>query len=365
MSDEMSDENDLEEFARLFGAHPETPPEGLLPAAEARATPPAPTAGAAGAGTPGDPLAWLLSDAPAAPSTALPTHDASTAAFAAGELFPPATSYPTSGYPNPAAFPPQTAEYPEPAAASSAPTAVFPNPTAALPQPPAAYPAPTAAFADPAAAFPTVWPTAPADPTQVLPTRRSVAAEAAQASRETGRRNLIILGSIGALVLVLIVVLIVVLASKYGSSGSPDALLTQPSAATGTSSATPSATPTPTPTATETPTPSPTPTPTQTRTVAPPPPSPPTVTATVTAQPTCTAGATTTISIGYTSANAATLYLTSSDGAVKTNITPAASGTISSVLYHCDANPSYTLTVYSTGEGVTPVSTTVTPVPTS
>jgi len=341
----MSDENDLEEFARLFGAHPETPPEGLLPAAEARPTPPAAAASPAAAGTSGDPLAWLLSDTPAASTTALPAHDPSTVAFAAEELFPPATSYPTSAYANP--------------------PAVAPNPTAALPAPTAAFPNPAGAFADPAAAFPTEWPAAPADPTQVLPTRRSVAAEAAEASRETGRRNLIILGAIAALVLVLIVVLIVVLASKYGNSGSPAALLTQPSAATGTSSATASATPTPTPTATETPTPSPTPTPTQTRTVAPPPPSPPTVTATVTAQPTCTAGATTTISIGYTSANAATLYLTSSDGAVKTNITPAASGTISSVLYHCDANPSYTLTVYSTGEGVTPVSTTVTPVPTS
>jgi hypothetical protein len=100
--------------------------------------------------------------------------------------------------------------------------------------------------------------------------------------------------------------------------------------------------------------------------VAPPPPAAPTVTATVAAQPTCPSGATTaTISISYASTNAATLNLSSSDGSVNTNVT-AASGTISSVLYHCDGgNESYTLTAYSPDEGVTPATATVTPVPTS
>lgn len=337
----MSDENDLDAFARLFGAHPETPPEGLLPVGEARPTPSAPADGTAGPAAAGDPLAWLLSDTAAAATTAFPSQDPPTMAFGAGELFAPATSYPTSGYSAPAAA--------YPAAPPADPAAAFPNHGVE--------------FADPAAAF--AYPAATADATQVLPTRRSVAADAARASRETGRRNLIILGSISALVLVLIVVLIVVLVSKSASSGSPDALLRQPvspSVSSGvSSSATASATPTPTPT-TETPTP--TPTPTQARTAAPPPPAAPTVTASVTAQPTCAPGATTTFSIGYTSANAETLNLSSSDGAVNTNLTPAASGTISSVTYHCDAHPSYTLTVYSSAEGLTPGTATVTPVPT-
>ena len=95
-------------------------------------------------------------------------------------------------------------------------------------------------------------------------------------------------------------------------------------------------------------------------------PGPPTVTASVAAQPSCSGGATTTITIAYTSSNAATLNLASSDGSVNTNLTPAASGTIPSVLYKCDGSgESYTLTVYSTAEGVPPVSTTVTPTPTS
>ena len=358
MVGDMSDENDLDEFARLFGAQPETPPDGILPAAEARSTP-AGTATAAPAGTPGDPLAWLLSDGPAAATAAFPSHEAPTVAFGAGELYPPATSYPTSAYADPAGG------LPDPASAFPDPASAFPAPPVAFPAPPVAFPAPAAAFPAPAAALPTASATAPADATQVLPTRRSVAAEAAQASRETGRRNLIILGGIGALVLALIVVLIVVLVAKNAGSGSPDALLKQPLSPAGSSSATASTTPTPTATETPTPSPTPTPTPTQTRAVAPPPPSPPTVTATVTAQPTCTPGATTTISIGYTSANAVTLNLASSDGAVNTNITPTASGTISSVQYHCDAHPSYTLTVYSSGEGVTPGTVTVTPVPTS
>jgi hypothetical protein len=319
MVGDMTDENDLDEFARLFGAQPETPPDGLLPAAEARPTAPA-DAGAGAAGAPRDPLAWLLSDGTAEP----------TAAF-------PSPSLPS---------PPQP------------PTSAFDTTQSAPTQPhPAAYPAPTA--------HPTATATALADPTQVLPTRRSLAAEAARASRESGRRNLIILGGISALVLVLIVVLVVVLVSKNASSGSPDALLKQP--ASSPASATPAASTTPTPTPTPTPTVTPTPTPVQVQTAAPPPPVPPTVTATVLAQPNCPAGTTaTTISIGYTSTNAATLNLSSTDSTVPgTNITPSASGTISSVLYHCGLNASYTLTVYSSAEGVTPGTATVTPEPTN
>jgi hypothetical protein len=87
------------------------------------------------------------------------------------------------------------------------------------------------------------------------------------------------------------------------------------------------------------------------------------VTANVTGQVDCTSGPTT-ISIAYTTTNAATLNLASSDGSVNTNLTPAASGTISSVLYQCDGSgESYTLTVYSSAEGVTPATATVTPVP--
>jgi len=361
----MSDENDLDAFARLFGAHPETPPEGLLPPVEARPTAPAGAPGVADAGAPADPFGWLLSDAPAAANTALPSQDPPTVAYGAGQLYPPTTSYPTSAYTTPAAEQSHpTAVFPTPAAAFPSPAAAeFPSPAAA------AFPSPGAAAFPGPAAFPTAFPaptaSAPADPTHVLPTRRSVAAEAARASRETGRRDLIILGGIGTLVLILIVVLIVVLVSKNASSGSPEALLKEPLSPAGSSSATASTTPTPTPTPTATQTPTPTPSPTQVRAAAPPPPSPPTVTANVTAQPTCTSGATTTISIAYTSSNAETLNLTSSDGAVNTNITPAASGTISSVQYHCDAHPSYTLTVYSSGEGVTPGTATVTPVPTS
>jgi hypothetical protein len=198
----------------------------------------------------------------------------------------------------------------------------------------------------------------------VLPTRRSLAADAARASRDQSRRNLIILGSIGSVVAILVVVLILVLVAKNGSSGSPDALLRQggspsPSAS---STTTPTPTPTPTPSETLTPIPTPTPTPTQVRTVAPP--SAPTVTANVAGQVTCTGGTPTTINIAYTTTNAATLNLMSSDGSVNTTVTPAASGTISSVLYQCDGSgESYTLTAYSSDEGVTPATATVTPTP--
>jgi len=204
--------------------------------------------------------------------------------------------------------------------------------------------------------------TAVAEPTQALPTRRSLAAEAGRASRETARRNLLILGGIGAVVLILIIVLVVVLVAKYGSgSGSPEALLRQTPTASPSTSTTASASPTPT--ASPTTTPTPTPTATAQRTVAAPPSSPPTVTAAVSAQPTC-AGGPTTISISYTTTNADTLNLSSSDGSVNTNLVPAASGTISSVLYQCDGTgESYTLTAYSTSEGVAPASATVTPVP--
>ncbi len=323
MVGEMSNQNDdLDQFARLFGAEPETPPEGLLPQVEATptATVPPPAAG-----SPADPLAWLLSDQPATaggaapvvpdPPTAFPPQDAPTTVFPGADRFPPAPSYPTI------------------------------------------------AFANPATAFPTA--TAPAEPTQALPTRRSVAAEAAGAARDTGRRNLIILASIGAVVLLLVVVLILVLVAKSGSSASPAAISTQSEPPSPTSSSTPSATPTPTPTATETPTPTPTPTPSHTAPPPQPPPSRPTVTAAVSgAQPVCTGVSQTTFTIGYTSANAATLNLTSSDGSINTNMTPEASGTIPSVPYPCGGTgATYTLTVYSSAEGVTPASATVTPVP--
>jgi len=300
MAVDMSDDNDdLDAFARLFGATPETPPEGLQPPADPWAT----VAAAPAAAAPADPLGWLLSDAPA------------TAVFPRGDEYAPAPSYPAPSYPAPS----------YPAAATTA--------TATL-----------------------------AEPTQVLPTRRSLAAEAARASREAHRRNLIILGGIGAVVLVLVVVLILVLVAKNGSSGSPDALLKQAASPSPSSSST--ETPTPTPTATASETPTPTPTPTQVRTVAPPPPSAPTVTASVAGQVTCNGGSPTTITIAYTTTNAATLNLSSSDGSVNTNLTPAASGTISPVLYQCDGSgESYTLTAYSSSEGVTPATATVTPTP--
>ncbi len=292
MADDMSDNDDLDAFARLFGATPETPPEGIPATAGSWTAPPTAPAGPAGpaaAGSAGDPLGWLLSDGPAA--TVFPVENAQQAA-------PFATT------------------------------------------------------------------TALAEPTQVLPTRRSLAAEAARASRDSSRRNLIILASVGALVLILVVVLVVVLVAKNGSSGSPDALLKQPQSPAPSSSSAVSSTPTPTATPSETPTP--TPTPTQVRTVAAPPPSPPTVTAGLPAQPSCSGGTTTTITITYTSANAATLTLSSSDGSVNSTLTPSASGTIPSVLYKCDGSgESYTLTVYSSAEGMAPASATVTPVPTS
>ncbi|HEU0205292.1 MAG TPA: hypothetical protein VFQ74_01200 [Pseudolysinimonas sp.] len=156
----MSDDNDdLDAFARLFGAAPETPPEGVVSPTDAwTAVPAAPAAPAAPA--PADPLGWLLS-APA------------PVAFATGD---PITS-----------------------------TLI--------------------------------------EPTQALPTRRSLAAEAARASRHARRRDLVILGSIGGLVLLLVVVLILVLIAKYGSSGSPDALLN--SSSEGMTPATATVSPTP------------------------------------------------------------------------------------------------------------------------
>ena len=308
---EMSDENDdLNEFARLFGAKPETPPEGLLPPVEATPTASVPPSTA---GSPGDPLAWLLSDEPA------------TAVFPTADAYPPAPSYPT---------------------------APLPYTTTAFPSPAAAFPSQTTAFSTTPA---------PAVQTQVLPTRRSVvAAEAAAAAGDTGRRNLIILGSIGAVVVILIIVLVVVLVAKSGSSGSPDSISRQSAPPSPSSSSTPSATPTPTPSATETPTPTPTAPQALSHTAAPP---APTVTAAVSGlQPDCSSGSQTTFTIGYTSTNAANLNLTSSDGSVNTNITPAASGTIPAVLYQCGTGETYTLTVYSSSEGVTPGTATVTPV---
>jgi hypothetical protein len=277
MADDMSDENDdLDAFARLFGAAPETPPEGLRPPAESGAT--------------ADPLGWLLSDSPA--PAVLPGESAYAPTMAAG--FPTATT---------------VAEAP-----------------------------------------------------QVLPTRRSLAAEAARASREAGRRTRIILGGIGGVLLVLVVVLVAVLAAKNGSSGSPAAL--QNRDATPSASSTTTSTPSPTASATPTPTPTPTPVPTQAHTGSAPAPGPPTVSATVSGQPDCTSGSPTRISIAYTTTNAATLNLASSDGSVNTNLTPAASGTIPSVLYQCDGSgESYTLTAYSSSEGVPPASATVTPAP--
>jgi len=302
MAVDMSDDSDdLDAFARLFGATPETPVGGLLAPEPARPAPVTP----APAGSPGDPLAWLLSDQPAAgvfPEVESP--------YAAAPSYPAAASYPAAGFP----------------------TGV-----------------PVAA-------------TAVADPPPALPTRRSLAAEAGRASRERARRNLLVLGGLGALVLILIIVLVVVLVAKYGgSSGSPEALVRQTPTASPSTSPTANAGPTPTESPTTTPTPTPTATPQ--RTIAAPPSSPPTISAAVSVQPTCTGGPTT-ISISYTAANADTLNLTSSDGSVNTNLVPAASGTISSVLYQCDGTgESYTLTAYSTSEGVTPASTTVTPVP--
>ena len=263
------DTDDLDEFARMFGAKPATPPEGLIPPVVSQPTAPVPPATV---GSPVDPLAWLTS-----PTAALPTA------------------------------------------------------------------------------------TALAEPTQVLPTRRSIAAEAAAAARDTGRRNLIILGSVGGGLLVLIIVLVLVLVTRSGSSGSPDAFSRHTDAPSQSSSSTPSATPTPT--ATETPTPTPTATEAQTVPPPPPPPSPPTVTAAVSAQPNCSGSGPFTVTIGYTSANAATLNVTSSDGSVNVNITPGASGTTAALPYQCGTGESFTLTVYSSAEGVTPASATVTPVP--
>jgi len=278
---EMSDDNDdLDQLARLFGAQPETPPEGLQRPAEAW-----PTAAPAAA-APADPLGWLLSDTPA--------------------------------------------------------TAVLPSATEHAPSP--SHSATTLA-----------------EPTQVLPTRRGIAAEAARASRDAGRRNLIILGSTGGVVLILLVVLIVVLVAKNSSSGSPEALLKQTPSPSRSASSSAAATPTASASASETPTPAPAPT--EAPAAVAPAPSAPTVTASVTGQVDCTSGPTT-ISIAYTTTNAATLNLASSDGSVNTNLTPAASGTISSVLYQCDGSgESYTLTAYSSAEGVTPATATVTPVP--
>ena len=60
------DTDDLDEFARMFGTKPETPPEGLLPPAEAKPT--APESAPVVPGSDGDPLAWLLGGQPAAPT---------------------------------------------------------------------------------------------------------------------------------------------------------------------------------------------------------------------------------------------------------------------------------------------------------
>ena len=52
------DDGDLDEFARMFGAQPETPPEGLIPVAPTQPTPPADAARDAAPAAPADPLAW-------------------------------------------------------------------------------------------------------------------------------------------------------------------------------------------------------------------------------------------------------------------------------------------------------------------
>ena len=326
----MSDNDDLDAFARLFGAEPETPPDGLLRSAEPWAA--APTAAPA-PGSSADPLAWLLSDTPTA---AYPADPFPPAAYPA-DPFPPAPTYPTAA----PAYPPAAPAYStaaSPAAAYAAPTAAFP-----------------ASF-DPFAA-------APAPATQVLPTRRSIAAEAARDARASSRRNFVILGGVGGVVLILAIVLVFVVIAKSGGSGSPVAAKADTdSRPSSSSSATPSATPTPSDT--PTPTPTPTPTATQSTTVAPPPPSAPTVSATILTadQPNCASGGATTFTITYTSTNAATLTITSSIG-FSNNITPEGSGTIPGVPYQCGSNATYTLTVHSSAEGVNPGVATVTPTP--
>ncbi|MDP9027499.1 MAG: hypothetical protein M3N46_08065, partial [Actinomycetota bacterium] len=77
------DTDDLDEFARMFGAKPETPPEGLIPPVPAQPTPSvqANPGGAAGQPpAPVDPLAWLVTPTPPAD---VPIVDAPTTAFAA------------------------------------------------------------------------------------------------------------------------------------------------------------------------------------------------------------------------------------------------------------------------------------------
>jgi len=250
MADDMSDENDdLDAFARFFGATPQIPPEGSRPPA--------------GAAAGGDPLGWLLSD--------------------------------------------------------SLPPALMPGESAYAPTTTAGFPATPAVAETP----------------QVLPTRRSLAAEAARASREAGRRTLIILGGIGGVILVLIVVLVAVLAAKNGSSGSPAALEKRDASTSPSANSTTSSPATPTVSAAPTPTPTPTPLASQPHAGSAAAPSAPTVSATVSGQPDCTSGSPTRISIGYTTTNATTLNLASSDGSVNTNLAAAASGTIPSVRYQC------------------------------
>lgn len=205
------------------------------------------------------------------------------------------------------------------------------------------------------------------EPTAAFPTRRSLAAEAARVRRAARRRKLVIAAGAGAAVVLISVGLTVVLSSANQSPGSPDALLKQPATSSADATPAPTSTPSVTPvteTAAATPTPNPPPNPPQPLSVAAPVPSAPTVTASVASQPDCTSGSATRITISYTTTNAATLNIRSSDGSVNTNLTPAASGSIPSVLYQCNGGgESYTVTVYSPSEGVTPATATVTPVP--
>lgn len=319
----MTDENDdLDEFARLFGAKPETPPEGLIPPVPVQ-SPPAAGETASRA----DPLAWLVTPTPPVdepPTALLPSADGLAA------------TQPSVAPPIASIFPP--AEPPLDPVAAHAPA-------------PASASAPASAAAE----------------TTVFPTRRAAVAAETAATPLSGRRNLIILASVGAALLVLLIVLLVVLVGRFSTAApvaSPSNTGAPLASASATPSNTPSASPTPsvTPTPTAAPTATPTPAPTPKPTTAPAPPAP-TLTAQVGNPPACTtSNMTPTFTISYVSTNATLITIQSSGADNYSNSSPTANGQFTNVKYACGASSPQPIESYSitaTGPGSPPATVTL------
>lgn len=381
------DDGDLDEFARMFGAKPETPPEGLIPVAPAQPTPPAGASPSAAPPAPSDPLSWLITPTPPADVPIVAAPDAA-------EPFPPAADLPTAVLPAPGPTEPIVAAADAPTTAFPAPppspflpdepaTTVFPGASeagaaatlAAFPPAPAVLPPAADPFSPAIAAFPP----APAEaPTTVFPTRRSVQSDLTASggfdggdpeTPDNSRRNLILLGVAGGVLLILIIVLVFVLIGKFSNApavATPTDILPSSASPSPATSATPSPTPTPT-TDSPTPTPTTTPTPTPTQSTAPPPPAATISNVAVVMQPSCPTAGTTgaTFTASYTVKNTSLIRVSNPDGSVVANITPdpSGSGTTPAIPYNCSTSTNFTFTAIGSGQQAS--SSPVTPVPTT